>query len=109
MLALWAGVQKSSPGCFSRGMRGEQHQWGEQKAKTPVSASCAEPRREDTLRSQKQILILATSETGLKMLESLLALSVELSGGVSANTPSPHPPALHELEALLPSPEQAGC
>lgn len=41
-------------------MRGEQHQWGEQKAKTPVSTSCEEPRagpcKEDTLKSQKQVL-----------------------------------------------------
>lgn len=76
VMVLEAEVQKSNTGYFSREMRGEQHQWGEQKAKTPVSASCEEPRdgprKEDTLRSEKQVLILGTSETGLKLLDSLL-------------------------------------
>lgn len=79
----WVEVQESNSGYFSREMRGEQHQWGEQKAKTPVRASCEEPRdgprKEGSLRSEKQVLVLGSSETGLKVLESLLPPSVELS------------------------------
>lgn len=79
----WVEVQESNSGYFSREMRGEQHQWGEQKAKTPVRALCEEPcdgpRKEDSLRSEKQVLVLGSSETGLKLLEPLLPPSVELS------------------------------
>lgn len=57
VMVLWVEVQESNSGYFSREMRGEEHQWGEQKGKTPVRASCEEPRdgpdKEDSLRSEK--------------------------------------------------------